>query len=559
MAQSPYDTDLDRNPANFQPLTPLTLLERAAAVFPISLRSCTARCGEATGSSTPARAGSPRRSQSAASAAATRCRRCSPTRRRCWNATTACRWRARVLNTINTRLDAAMIAFMLDHAEAKVLITDREFSKRGEGGAGAVPRRSRWSSTTTIPEFTGDGERLWHIEYEDFIDDGDAEFAWAMPDDEWDAISLNYTSGTTGDPKGVVYHHRGAYLLAVRQRADLLDAQASGLSVDAADVPLQRLVLSRGRSRSSPARMFACAAVRAKAMCDAHRRSQGDASLRRADRDGDHAQRARRRKEAAAAQGRVLHRRGAAARGGAGARWRRRASTSPIVYGLTETYGPPSSTNGTPTGTSCRSPSRRPRRRARACATAARSTRRARSRRRCKPVPRDGETLGEVMFRGNVVMKGYLKNKQGHRGGVRRRLVPFRRSRRDAPRRLHPAQGPLQGHHHLRRREHLIDRGRGCALQASRRCRPPPWWPKADEKWGETPCAFIELKPGQNATSEELVAWCKPAISPATRCRGTSCSPNCRRRAPGRFRSSSCARWRRGCNCVVIPPNGGGQ
>ena len=84
-----------------------------------------------------------------------------------------------------------------------------------------------------------------------------------------------------------------------------------------------------------------------------------------------------------------------------------------------------------------------------------------------KPVPRDGETLGEVMFRGNVVMKGYLKNKTIDRCGVRRRLVSLRRSRRDASGRLHPAQGPLQGHHHLRRREHLVDRGRGRALQAS--------------------------------------------------------------------------------------------
>ena len=88
-----------------------------------------------------------------------------------------------------------------------------------------------------------------------------------------------------------------------------------------------------------------------------------------------------------------------------------------------------------------------------------------------QPVPRDGETLGEVMFRGNVVMKGYLKNKSATDAGVRRRLVPFRRPRRDASRRLHPAQGPLQGHHHFRRREYFLDRSRGCALQASGRAR----------------------------------------------------------------------------------------
>ncbi len=94
------------------------------------------------------------------------------------------------------------------------------------------------------PEFAGAGERLGKIEYEDFIKDGDPDFAWAMPGDEWDAIALNYTSGTTGDPKGVVYHHRGAYLLAVGNVLTGSIAQARRLSVDAADVPLQRLVLS---------------------------------------------------------------------------------------------------------------------------------------------------------------------------------------------------------------------------------------------------------------------------------------------------------------------------
>ena len=94
-----------------------------------------------------------------------------------------------------------------------------------------------------------------------------------------------------------------------------------------------------------------------------------------------------------------------------------------------------------------------------------------------EPVPADGETIGEVMFRGNVVMKGYLKNPAATEAALRGRLVPLRRPRRQAPRRLCPAQGPLEGHHHLRRREHLVDRGRGGALQASRRCRLRPSWP----------------------------------------------------------------------------------
>jgi fatty-acyl-CoA synthase len=148
-----------------------------------------------------------------------------------------------VLNTLNTRLDAATIAFALDHAETKVLITDREFSgtiKEALARAKARPLVVDYDDL----EFAVEGERLGEIGYEEFIAAGDPQFAWRMPDDEWDAISLNYTSGTTGNPKGVVYHHRGAYLLAQGNIITAVHAQAPGLSVDAAHVPLQRLVLS---------------------------------------------------------------------------------------------------------------------------------------------------------------------------------------------------------------------------------------------------------------------------------------------------------------------------
>src|ERR1700686_1869043 len=114
-----------------------------------------------------------------------------------------------VLNTINTRLYAATIAFQPDHAEAKVLIVDREFSKLAEDAlalANAKPLVVDYPDT----EYAGAGERTGASDYEQLLAASDPEFAWNMPADEWDAISLNYTSGTTGDPKGVVYHHRGA-------------------------------------------------------------------------------------------------------------------------------------------------------------------------------------------------------------------------------------------------------------------------------------------------------------------------------------------------------------
>ena len=129
-----------------------------------------------------------------------------------------------------------------------------------------------------------------------------------------------------------------------------------------------------------------------------------------------------------------------------------------------------------------------------------------------QPVPRDGETLGEVMFRGNVVMKGYLKNKAVDRRGVRRRLVSLRRSRRHAPGWLHPAQGPLQGHHHLRRREHLVDRGGGRALQApggaGRR-----GGGQARREMGRDALRFRRIEAGPERDRRRLTAWCKKNLA----------------------------------------------
>lgn len=414
-----------------------------------------------------------------------------------------------VLNALNTRLDAEALAFMLDHGEAKVVLVDREYA--------AVMREAVARCTRNLlvidvddPVYTGEGEPIGSIDYERFIATGDPEFAWQLPDDEWQAICLNYTSGTTGNPKGVVYHHRGAYLNAV---SNILEWDMARHPVYLWTLPLFHCngwcfawtVAARAgvnvclRRIDAPTMLGLIAEHRVTHYCAA---PIVHSMLLNA---------------SAEAKALVKHPVQAMVAGAAPPAvimegMEKMGFELTHVYGLTEVYGPAAVCVKQSTWNELDSIERSRCNAQQGVRYHLQEAVTVIDPDTMQPVPADGETIGEVMFRGNIMMKGYLKNPvdsaaafEGgwfHTGDLAVTNPDGYIKIKDRSKDIIISGGENISSIEV---EDALYR-HPAVLAAAVVARP-------DVKWGETPCAFVELRDGATVSEQELIAYCKTCLA----------------------------------------------